>query len=264
MFGHVVFSFLVSYQHKSVTRKLDLQFRTRKREARRVRPDHTDVRPMGPGVSGSGVRRLSGSGRSAAMIRGAACALQGAGRTLQDIMNASTEARMLAPEHHIGLCRLRRPAGLHDRCCGAGGLTGQDHAGDEPAGAVAGHPEGEHRSRVVPRVAVRGGTVSRPGPTESRSAVRRGDSNDDGEVDMSDAICILDRGFLGAEESPCLAAANPHGDTAVDVSDASWPLNFLLLGGSPLVAPYPDCGCAPVEEPVGCERPLPAKFFQGE
>ena len=69
----------------------------------------------------------------------------------------------------------------------------------------------------------------------------RGDSNEDGGVDISDAVYILGWLFLGRELG-CPAAMNANGDEAVDLSDPVWLLNHLFLGGLPPVAPYPECG----------------------
>ena len=70
----------------------------------------------------------------------------------------------------------------------------------------------------------------------------RGDCNDDGSVDISDASCILNWLFLGGLGLGCLASANTNADSGADISDATYLLNFLFLGGPSPVAPYPDCG----------------------
>ena len=51
----------------------------------------------------------------------------------------------------------------------------------------------------------------------------RGDCNDDGSVDLSDAVCTLDWLFLGGGEPGCVAATNANGDKVVDLSDAVTP-----------------------------------------
>ena len=77
-------------------------------------------------------------------------------------------------------------------------------------------------------------------PSETR--LRRGDCNHDGEVDISDAICILGWLFLGGETPKCVAAANTNGDAEEDISDATYLLSHLFLGGLAPVAPFPECG----------------------
>jgi hypothetical protein len=71
---------------------------------------------------------------------------------------------------------------------------------------------------------------------------RRGDCNDDGRVDLTDAVCILSWLFLGEIEPGCLAATNTNGDPPTDLADAVYLLNHLFLGGNAPVAPYPECG----------------------
>jgi len=76
----------------------------------------------------------------------------------------------------------------------------------------------------------------------------RGDSNADGEIDISDGVAVLQYLFLGEAAGPCLAAKNVNGDSDLDISDAVALLSFLFLGAAPPAAPYPDCGVAPPSE----------------
>jgi hypothetical protein len=85
----------------------------------------------------------------------------------------------------------------------------------------------------------------------------RGDSNGDGNVDISDAVRILSWLFLGGAAPGCAATANTNGDEAADISDAVYLLGYLFLGGPTPVAPFPDCGPGHLlaDEEMGCERP---------
>ncbi len=85
----------------------------------------------------------------------------------------------------------------------------------------------------------------------------RGDCNADSEVNISDAICALDRLFAGGASPGCLAALNTNGDDKVDIADPVSLLTFLFSGGPPPVGPYPDCGpgSLPADEELGCETP---------
>jgi hypothetical protein len=82
----------------------------------------------------------------------------------------------------------------------------------------------------------------------------RGDCNDDGNVDISDAVCTLAWLFLDGE-APCRAANNMNGDGATDISDAVYLLNYLFLGGPAPVAPFAACGpgLLSADEITGCE-----------
>ena len=86
---------------------------------------------------------------------------------------------------------------------------------------------------------------------------RRADGNQDGDVNISDAVCILNWLFLGGSEPGCVAATNTNGDEAVDISDPVYLLGFLFFGGPPPVEPFPDCGTSDLEtdRELGCVTP---------
>jgi hypothetical protein len=88
-----------------------------------------------------------------------------------------------------------------------------------------------------------GGPVQRPS-----------DCNQDGSVDISDAVCLLSRLFQGGE-LPCgtsvedtgnIGLLDANGDGRVDLSDAVRLLDFLFRGASP---PVLGVECQPIE---GC------------
>jgi hypothetical protein len=95
---------------------------------------------------------------------------------------------------------------------------------------------------------------------------RRGDCNDDGGVDISDAVCILSWLFLGGPApgsgpepgsgSGCSAVADTNGNGSADISDAVYLLDYLFKGGPEPVAPFPDCGPGSLPADQGmCETP---------
>ena len=85
----------------------------------------------------------------------------------------------------------------------------------------------------------------------------RGDGNADGKVDISDATYTLNWLFLDGTAPDCLATMNANGDTTVDISDAGYLLNFLFSGGAAPVDPFPDCGPGTLEadRELGCANP---------
>jgi hypothetical protein len=98
-------------------------------------------------------------------------------------------------------------------------------------------------------------------PDQCELRFLRGDSNDDGLVDLADAVFTLRWLFLGGPEPGCVAAANANGDRSVDIADPVSLLGFLFLAGSPPAAPFPECGrpTLPADfggrETPGCETP---------
>lgn len=87
-------------------------------------------------------------------------------------------------------------------------------------------------------------------------AMRRGDANADGRLNVSDGIAILGFLFLGDFDPPCLDAAdvNDSGGAAVDISDATSLFGFLFLGTfSDLPAPgFAACGADGTPDQLGC------------
>lgn len=97
-------------------------------------------------------------------------------------------------------------------------------------------------------------------PRSAPGSFRRGDSNADGDFDISDASFTLSWLFLGGKVPSCLDTANSNGDASVDISDASHSLRFLFLGGPLPLPPFPGCGTA--DESLGCASYPPCEGGQ--
>ena len=80
----------------------------------------------------------------------------------------------------------------------------------------------------------------------------RGDANDSGGFELSDAITILNWLFFGFAEPPCLDAADANDDSSVDLADAVFDLTFLFLGGVSPPAPWPLCAADPTPDAFDC------------
>ncbi|MCZ6795926.1 MAG: Kazal-type serine protease inhibitor domain-containing protein [Planctomycetota bacterium] len=94
---------------------------------------------------------------------------------------------------------------------------------------------------------------------------RRGDTNQDGIVDLSDSISLLAWLFLGGPAPFCLDSGDSNDDGANDISDASWSLIFLFLGGPPPPDPGPfECGSDPTEDPLDCALYEPCRCVSSE
>jgi hypothetical protein len=86
---------------------------------------------------------------------------------------------------------------------------------------------------------------------------RRGDFDCDGAVAQADAVATLNALFANGAPSCCWDAADANDDGAVDLSDALYGLLYLYLERSPPPPPFPDCGADPTAEELelGCEAP---------
>ncbi len=77
----------------------------------------------------------------------------------------------------------------------------------------------------------------------------RGDTNADGEVNITDPVFSLNFQFGGGPTPSCLAAADSNGDGDFSITDPVFSLNFQFGGGPPLPPPAA-CG----EEPRADEQ----------
>jgi len=60
--------------------------------------------------------------------------------------------------------------------------------------------------------------------------------------------------FLGAAAPRCLDAADTDDDGTVDIADAVRTLRYLFLGGLPPEEPFPTCGIDPVIDGLDCRE----------
>jgi hypothetical protein len=81
----------------------------------------------------------------------------------------------------------------------------------------------------------------------------RGDANCDGNLNLTDAIAMLNTLFQGAGPFCCEAAADANGDGRINLTDAVVALDYLFRFTAPLPAPFPDCGRVPAKG-FGCDQ----------
>lgn len=82
----------------------------------------------------------------------------------------------------------------------------------------------------------------------------RGDTNNDGAYDISDAIVILQYIFGGAISDPtCLDSLDENDDSNISIADAIYHFSHLFSGGPEPVAPFNGCGADMTEDDLGCE-----------
>jgi hypothetical protein len=82
----------------------------------------------------------------------------------------------------------------------------------------------------------------------------RGDANEDGVLDISDAVAAL-AGLFPAPGLPlvdCLDAADANDDGTFDIADPIALLAGLFGSGGDPAPPYPGCGTDPTADGIGC------------
>jgi PKD repeat protein len=82
---------------------------------------------------------------------------------------------------------------------------------------------------------------------------RRGDTNSDSKLDISDPVSTLAFLFTGGAEPSCLDSTDTNDDGMVDISDAVAALGFLFTGGAAPPAPGSErCGKDPTADTLEC------------
>ena len=92
-----------------------------------------------------------------------------------------------------------------------------------------------------------------PTPASAQAAFRRGDPNQDTEVDLSDATTIFGWLFTGLDIVDCLDTLDTNDDGSIDLSDGLFLLNFLFAGGTSPTSPgVRGCGTDPTPDSLDC------------
>ena len=109
----------------------------------------------------------------------------------------------------------------------------------------------------LPTVQATGRMVGLP-PVEEPLLVR-GDCDSNGEVNITDPICVLEHLFLDLVGRACFRSSDADGNNEVNITDPIYLLNYLFLGGASPPEPFPDCGSFPGEPLRGesCESACP-------
>ncbi|MCH2367816.1 MAG: LamG domain-containing protein [Planctomycetes bacterium] len=91
-----------------------------------------------------------------------------------------------------------------------------------------------------------------PGPGDPEPAVPqfvRGDSDDNGLLNLTAACNILNFLFLGGASPSCFEACDVDNNGILQLTDGIFMLNFLFLGGEAIPAPRDRCGPDPASPP---------------
>ena len=87
--------------------------------------------------------------------------------------------------------------------------------------------------------------------SEEGSVFGRGDANNDGAVDISDAVAVVGHLFLGLDLG-CQDAADADDDEQLVITAAVYLLNWLFRLDPAPAAPFPDCGADPTGDELDC------------
>jgi hypothetical protein len=88
-----------------------------------------------------------------------------------------------------------------------------------------------------------------PPVTETRPFFRRGDADDSGKLDLTDAIATLQFLYMGYKAPTCKDAADTDDSGTLDLTDAISSLQFQFMGGLPPASPGPvNCGPDPTDD----------------
>jgi hypothetical protein len=98
------------------------------------------------------------------------------------------------------------------------------------------------------------GQLSQPRhPADGGARFVRGDANDDGSVDLTDAVTILRHLFLDPRPPlGCLESADVDDNDAIDLTDPVRLLGHLFLEEAAPPRPYPGCGDEAGEDGMAC------------
>ena len=80
----------------------------------------------------------------------------------------------------------------------------------------------------------------------------RGDATGNDEVELADAISTLNHLFRAQPARPCRDALDANDDGSVDISDPTFTLVYLFLGGAEIPAPFPIRGADRTDDGLRC------------
>ena len=80
----------------------------------------------------------------------------------------------------------------------------------------------------------------------------RADANFEQHIDISDPITVLRTLFFGDARIRCSDGADANDDGAVDISDAIYGLYYLFRARPPPFAPFPEAGSDPTPDGLHC------------
>jgi len=89
-------------------------------------------------------------------------------------------------------------------------------------------------------------------PSPPEDVFFRGDFSGDGELDLGDAVAVLNHLFQATVEGACQDSGDADDNGALEVTDAIYALDYLFLGGAPPPGPFPNPGTDPTPDELRC------------
>jgi hypothetical protein len=95
--------------------------------------------------------------------------------------------------------------------------------------------------------------IMRPAGDSIKRFFRRGDVDGDEDKDITDAMVVLLHLFQGGAAPLCQDAEDANDDGMIDLGDAVYVLNRLFLGGDRYPVPSLHCGLDPTDDDLDCQ-----------
>ncbi len=100
-------------------------------------------------------------------------------------------------------------------------------------------------------------------PAWGQGNFKRGDSNHDKILDVSDAVYTLIYQFLKSTVPPCLDALDYDDNGSIEITDVVGLLNYLFLSGLPPADPFPVFDVDPTPDGLSCLPEVPGPVTAG-
>ncbi|MEM7165378.1 MAG: immunoglobulin domain-containing protein [Planctomycetota bacterium] len=99
-----------------------------------------------------------------------------------------------------------------------------------------------------------GSVISDPALVEADCDIPfvRGDCNDDGIINIADAVKVLRVLYQGLDVGGCIDACDSNDDGLFDISDTIYTVFYQFTGGPPPTSPFPSCGLDPTPDTLEC------------
>jgi hypothetical protein len=95
-------------------------------------------------------------------------------------------------------------------------------------------------------------SYTRTPETATELQFQRGDTNSDGNLELTDVIFLLEYLFRRGEVPSCRKAADANDDGRLDIVDPIGILKYLFRNAAPLPEPFEECGLDITDDTLGC------------